>query len=102
MAVLPFEDDLLIAIVTDGDDNDSELTALEVLGKVRRRKAAGWDFLYLGTGDVFVDAAAIGVDAHEVHPWAATERGTAAAFATLTTTALHRPGRGPRRPYRIY
>lgn len=54
-----------MAVVTDGEDNASELTAVDVLGKVRRRKAAGWGFLYLGVGDVFADAARIGVDAGE-------------------------------------
>ncbi len=92
---------VLVAIITDGEDNDSEHTALDVLGKVRRRKAAGWEFLYLGVGDVFHDAARIGIDAGEVHPWAATEAGTAAAFATVTATALHRRVRRPRRPHRI-
>lgn len=32
---------VLIAVVTDGEDNDSTLTALDILGKSRRRKAAG-------------------------------------------------------------
>ena len=63
---------VLVAVVTDGEDNDSEHTALDVLGKIRRRKAAGWEFLYLGVGDVFADAARIGIDANEVHPWEAT------------------------------
>jgi hypothetical protein len=30
-----------VAIVTDGADNDSEHTAVDVLGKIQRRKAAG-------------------------------------------------------------
>lgn len=92
---------VLIAIVTDGQDNASTHTALDVLGKVRRRKAAGWEFLYLGVGDVFTDAGRIGLDAAEVHPWSPTEAGTAAAFATVTATALQRHPRHPRRPHRI-
>ena len=93
---------VLVAVVTDGEDNNSRLTALDVLGKIRRRKAAGWEFLYLGVGDVFADAAQIGIDAGEVHPWTASEAGTAAAFATVTGTALHHPvPRHRRRPRRI-
>ncbi len=84
---------VLVAVITDGEDNDSQITALDVLGKIRRRKAAGWEFLYLGVGDVFGDAARIGIDASEVHPWTRSDAGTAAAFATVTSTALHRPAR---------
>ena len=86
-----------VAIVTDGADNDSEHTAVDVLGKIRRRKAAGWDFLYLGVGPIWRDAARIGLDPGEVHPWEATRRGARAAFATLTAASLHRPVR-PCRP----
>lgn len=82
---------VLIAIITDGEDNDSTTTAVEVLGKVQRRRAAGWKFLYLGVGDVFTDAARLGIDADAVHPWEPTRAGTAAAFATITTAALHQP-----------
>ena len=84
---------VLVAVVTDGEDNDSEHTAVDVLGKIRRRKAAGWEFLYLGVGDVFGDAARIGIDPSEVHPWEPTEAGTAIAFATLTRASLRRPAR---------
>jgi hypothetical protein len=85
-----------VAIVTDGADNDSEHTAVDVLGKIRRRKAAGWDFLYLGVGPVWRDAARIGLDPDEVHPWAATREGARAAFATLTAASLHRAVRSAR------
>lgn len=87
---------VLVAVITDGEENDSTHTALSVLGKVQRRRAAGWEFLYLGVGDVFGNAARIGIHAEEVHPWEPTRAGTAAAFATITATAL--PRRARRRP----
>ena len=37
----PHQRQVLVAIVTDGEDNASELTEVDVLGKIRRRKAAG-------------------------------------------------------------
>jgi Mg-chelatase subunit ChlD len=80
---------ILVAVITDGEENDSvRTTALQLAGKLRRRKAAGWEFLYLGAGRPFADANRIGFDPADVQPWHADELGTRAAFATITRTAL--------------
>lgn len=42
---------VLVAVVTDGEENDSvQYTSRRLYGKLRRRLAAGWQFLYLGAG----------------------------------------------------
>ena len=82
---------IVVAVMTDGQENSSRhYTALDVLGKIQRRQAAGWDLLYLGVGDVFADAAHLGFHANQVHPWESTDHGTAAAFATITAATIRR------------
>lgn len=89
----------VIAVLTDGEENASVWTsALELAGRVRRRKAAGWQFLYLGVGDPFRDASRIGFDPADVQPWQADELGTRAAFQTMTATVLGHGRPAVRRP----
>lgn len=90
----------VIGVLTDGEENASiGTTALGLAGRVRRRKAAGWQLLYLGVGDPFRDAGRIGFDPTDVQPWEADELGTWAAFQTLSATALGRRLPAQRRPH---
>ena len=85
--------EVLVAVVTDGEENDSvRYGPMDIYGKILRRKAAGWEFLFLGAGrDPIRQGAALGFGAGEIVPWVADDAGTGMAFATLTATALRPP-----------
>lgn len=75
---------VVLAVVTDGEENASERYRYrDIAGKLQRRRSAGWELIYLGPGDAFRDANQLGFRADEIHPWEATEAGTRAAFATI-------------------
>lgn len=82
----------VVAVITDGEENASvQYSYLDIVGKLGRRRAAGWQLIYLGPGDALADAARLGFRPEETHPWDATEAGTRAAFATIAglTTGFH-------------
>lgn len=79
----------LIAVITDGEENSStRFNAVDILGMVQRRRARGWEFLYLGVGDVMRDGRRLGFHADEIQPWEANHEGTRAAFTEITDRTI--------------
>jgi uncharacterized protein YegL len=75
---------VLFAVITDGDERDSvRYLERDITGKLRRRRAAGWELLYLGLGRAMADGARLGFRPGEIHPLDPGPEGTQAAFATI-------------------
>lgn len=89
----------IIAVITDGEENSSDLfNAVDILGMVQRRRARNWEFLYLGVGDVMCDARRLGFRVHEIQPWEPTRAGARDAFTEITGRTVAPPRRRNRRP----
>lgn len=81
---LPAEQ-VLVATVTDGQENSSRRYTRAALAEVvRARRADGWLFAYLSADlDAYADAHALGYDAGSISTFAASPAGSAAAFRSL-------------------
>lgn len=88
-----------VAVITDGEENDStKYDRQRLYGKVRRRTVAGWQFTFMGAvHNAFEAAAGIGIEAGDVVPWETDDAGTRVVFATLAERTIHRPAKGARR-----
>jgi len=81
---LPAEQ-VLVATVTDGQENSSQrYTRAALADIVRARRADGWLFAYLSADlDAYGDAQRLGYDAGSISTFAPTPGGSAAAFGSL-------------------
>jgi len=81
---LPAEQ-VLVATVTDGQENSSRRYTRAALAEiVRARRADGWLFAYLSADlDAYGDAQRLGYDTGSISTFAPTAGGSAAAFSSL-------------------
>jgi uncharacterized protein YegL len=85
-------DQVLMVIITDGQDNSSRLYRREDV-KNRVNKQHGdykWQFIYLGANqDAFAEAASYGISPQWTLNYAANSAGTAGAFAGLMSNTVN-------------
>lgn len=79
-------DRVVVAIQTDGDENSSRQHSWEALNAlVAERKAAGWEFVFLGAGiDAYKQAARMGVSAESTMSYSRTK--SRAVFGAMAST----------------
>ncbi|MBQ3090648.1 MAG: VWA domain-containing protein [Oscillospiraceae bacterium] len=82
-------DKVLFVITTDGYENASREYSYEKLrGLVERKKAEGWEFLFLGANiDAIGTAARFGISADRAANYHADSQGTAVNFAAVSEAA---------------
>ena len=87
-----------LVTITDGLENASRRwDAHTIARRIRRRKAAGWRFRYLGANqDAWAEGARIGLDRADVAGFVADPAGTRAMFTALSTDLGGRHWRAPR------
>ncbi len=75
-------DRAIVVILTDGLENSSETSTAEVRKAIRRKEAAGWEFIYLGANqDSWAEAQKLGVAAPgRQFDWDASPEGTRRAM----------------------
>lgn len=86
---------VMIAVITDGQERDSqEYTRESIAAKITEKEAAGWTILYLGANqDAHAVAKGMGISADMVTNYAASAVGTATAYgATSNAMNLVRSG----------
>lgn len=87
----PKPDQVLVMIITDGEENESrEWTKAKVAALVKEREAThGWKFLFLGANvDAFAEAGSLGVAAWSTSSFVNNRRGVAAMYHATTANTL--------------
>jgi len=77
---------VVFVIMTDGEENSSKEWKLESLrALIEKRRAKGWQFLFLGADiDAFLAASAMGIGSSTTMSYAGTSAGTQSAFAATS------------------
>lgn len=80
----------ILVILTDGQENASkETTKSQLLQRIERAQARGWQVVYLSAAaTAFSDAAAFGIRAANTVQFAHTGAGLAGAYGTMTASNL--------------
>lgn len=83
-------DKVIIAILTDGQENTSiEFTGNQIKQIIEQQQAKGWTIIYLGANqDAFAVGASLGVAAGSTVQYSADSVGIAAAYATTSASVL--------------
>ena len=86
---------VVFVIITDGEENQSrEWNDKTVLAKIAEKRAAGWEFVYIGANvDAYVASAALGIPAQSTLQYDSTDLSTKRAFAGVSrATTSYRSG----------
>jgi hypothetical protein len=80
-------DKVIFVILTDGAENSSRhYTRQQVFELIERRRAQGWQFVFLGAEqDAIQEAEALGIDANSALTFEHSGAGTTAAFGSAST-----------------
>jgi Mg-chelatase subunit ChlD len=77
---------VIVVIVTDGEENSSrEFSKEQVKKLVKEREADGWSFVFIGAGiDAFAEAGGIGISAHATLAASNSPRGYQTSYAAAS------------------
>jgi uncharacterized protein YegL len=89
---------VLFVILTDGKENRStEFNKKDVLEKIKKREAKGWNFIYLGANqDAMEEGGKIGIGKMNTVTWSADSKGINTAFMSASNyAAKYRSAKSP-------
>ena len=88
-------EDQLVVIFSDGLENASRrFDRARVAELISKRQEAGWEFVFMGANqDSYLEAGRIGFAEESISNFAATERGTSAAFASISRATTEYRGK---------
>jgi Mg-chelatase subunit ChlD len=78
-------DTIIVAILTDGEENASHTYSLaHISDLIAEKRAQGWEFVFLAANqDAIATASRLSIDAADTHAFAATAEGTRASFREM-------------------
>jgi len=81
--------DVIVCVITDGEENSSHsFTKAQIKALVEAKTAQGWNFIYLGAGlNAFGDATAMGFNPNSIVRSLNTAKGMSAAVETMSYAA---------------
>jgi len=88
-------DTIIVAILTDGEENASRtFSQAHIADLIAEKRAQGWEFIFLAANqDAIASATRLSIPAADAEAFAADRTGTQAAFARLSDRVMEKRGR---------